>query len=50
MAILCAYAPTAKAPPSVMSSFFEELQDCLDSVPQDDTLLILVVFNAHVGV
>jgi len=23
--ILCAYAPTAKAPPSVKSSFFEEL-------------------------
>jgi len=27
--IVCAYAHTAKAPPSVTSSFFEELQDCL---------------------
>jgi len=32
------------------SFFFEELQDCLDSVPQDDTLLILGDFNVHVGV
>ena len=48
--ILCAYAPTTKAPPSVKSSFIEELQDCLDSVPQDDTLLIMGDFNARVGV
>jgi len=48
--VLCAYAPTAKAPPSVKTSFFEQLQDCLDSVPRDDTLLILGDFNAHVGV
>jgi len=45
--LLCAYAPTANDPPSVKSSFFEELQDCLDSVPQGDTLLML---NARVGI
>ena len=44
------YAPTTTAPPSVKASFFEQLQDYLDSVPQDDTLLILGDFNAHVGV
>ena len=42
--ILCAHAHT---PLSVKLSFFENLQDCL--VPQDDTLLILGDFNAHVG-
>jgi len=48
--VLCAYAPTAKVPPSVKTSFFEKLQDCLDNVPRDDTLLILGDFNAHIGV
>ena len=31
--VLCAYAPAAKAPPSVKTSFFKQLQDCLDSTP-----------------
>ena len=48
--ILCAFAPTARFPPSVKYSFIEESQDCLGSVPQDDTLLILGDFNVCVDV
>jgi len=34
----------------VKSSFIKELQDCLDGVPQGDTLLMLGDFNVCVGV
>ena len=33
--IVCAYAPTAKAPPAVRSQF---LEDTLDDIPKGDTL------------
>ena len=45
----CAYAPTAKTPPAVRSQFLEQLQDVLDDIPQDDTLVMLSDFNARVG-
>ena len=52
--IICIYclhiSPTIKAPPGVRSTFLEDLQDTLDSVPQGDTLLLLGDFNARVGV
>ena len=50
MTIICAYAPTAKAPLGVRSQFLEQLQDTLDDVPQDDTLVMLGDFNTRVGV
>ena len=47
--IVCAYAPTAKAPPAVRSQFLEQLQDTLDDVHLGDTLVMLGDFNARVG-
>ena len=47
--IVCVYAPTAKAPPTVRYSFLEQLQNTLDDVPQGDTLVMLGDFNARVG-
>ena len=47
--IVCAYAPTAKAPPTVRSQFLEQLQDTLDDVPLGDTLVVLGDFNVRVG-
>ena len=49
-AIVCVYAPSAKAFPTVRSQFLEQLQDTLDDVPQGDTLVMLGDFNARVGV
>ena len=39
--VVCAYAPTAKALPSVKVNFNSELQDTLDKVPRIDVLLLL---------
>ena len=50
LTIICVYAPTMKVPPEVKSQFFKQLQDALDDVPQSDTLVMLVDFNARVGV
>ena len=50
LTVLCAYAPTAKAPPSVKEKFFTELQDTIDKVPPTDLLVVLGDFNARVGV
>ena len=47
--IVCAYAPTAKAPPTVRSQFLEQLQDTLDDIPQGDTLVMLGDFSARIG-
>ena len=47
--IVCAYAPTAKAPPAVRLQFLEQLQDALDDIPKGDTLVMLGDFNARVG-
>ena len=49
MSVVCAYAPTAKAPPGIKAKFTDELQDALDRVPVDDILLALGYFNARVG-
>ena len=48
--VICAYAPTARAPPEVKSKFSGELQDTLDKVSQKDVLVVLGDFNARVGV
>ena len=47
--IICAYAPTAKAPLAVRLQFLEQLQDALDDIPKGDTLVMLGDFNARVG-
>jgi len=47
LTIICAYAPTAKAPTSVKSRFLEQLQD---GIPSSDFLVLVGDFNARVGV
>lgn len=47
---MCVYAPTARAPPGVKASFFDDLQDVLDKVSAQDKLVVLGDFNARVGV
>ena len=48
--VVCAYAPTARAPPGVKAQFCLDLQDILDKTPQNDILVVLGDFNARVGV
>ena len=47
--IVCAYAPTDKAPPAVRLQFLEQLQDTLDDIPKGNTLVILGDFNARIS-
>ena len=46
---MCAYAPTAKAPPSIKLKFYDDLQDTIDRIPHNDILVMLGDFNARVG-
>ena len=48
--VICAYVPTAAAPPGVQSKFRYDLHDSIDAFPQDDSLVLLGDFNARVGV
>ena len=50
LSIVCAYAPTARAPPGVKDQFSSDLQETLDQIPQSDILVVLGDFNARVGV
>ena len=50
MSIICAYAPTSRAPSGVKAHFCSDLQDTLDKIPQNDILVVLGDFNARVGV
>ena len=50
MTVVCAYAPTAKAPPSIKQIFYSDLQDTIDKTPRTDVLVILGDFNAQVGI
>lgn len=50
MSVLCAYAPTAKTPPSVKLKFYTDLQDTIDVIPHSDLLFMLGDFNARVRV
>ena len=47
--IICVYAPTAKALPTVKSRFSEQLQDVLDGVRNNDFLVLVSDFNLRVG-
>lgn len=49
VSVVCAYAPTAKAPPGIVQKFMEDLQDAIDKIPTSDVLLLLGDFNACVG-
>ena len=49
MTVICAYAPTARAPQEVKSKFSRELQDTRDKVSQKDVLVVLGDFNAKMG-
>lgn len=50
VSVVCAYAPTAKAPPGIKEKFYSDLQDTIDKIPQNDVLVMLGDFNARVGV
>ena len=50
VSVVCAYAPTAKAPPGIKQKFYSDLQDTIDKIPQNDILLMLGDFNVRVGV
>ena len=47
---MCAYAPTAKAPPSIKLKSYDYLQDTIDRISHNDILVMLGDFNARVGV
>ena len=47
--IVSAYAPTHRSTQEKKDEFFADLQSTLDSVPEDDVLLLLGDFNARVG-
>lgn len=49
LSVVCAYAPTAKAP-GMKAKFCSDLQDTLDQIPQNDILVVLSDFSARVGV
>ena len=48
--VWCTYAPTAKAPTSIKLKCYDDLQDTIDRIPQNDILVMLSDFNARVGV
>ena len=50
VSVVCAYASTAKAPPSTKLQFYDNLQDTIDRIPHNDILVMLGDFNARVGV
>ena len=50
VSIVCAYAPTAKAPPDIKQTFYLDLQDTIDKIPTTDVLVMLGDFNARVGI
>ena len=50
LSVVCAYDPTARAPPGMKAKYFSDLQDTLDQIPQNDILVVLGDFNARVGV
>ena len=47
---VCAYAPTAKAPPSIKLKFYDYLKDSIDRIQHNDILVMLGDFNTRVGV
>ena len=49
ISIVSVYAPTAKAPPTIMQKFMDDLQDTVDKISPSDVLLLLGDFNARVG-
>ena len=49
ISIISVYAPTAKAPPTVMQKFMDDLQDTVDKISPLDVLILLGDFNARVG-
>ena len=50
ISVVCAYAPTAKAPPGIKRTFYTDLQDTIDKIPRNYILVTLRDFNARVGV
>ena len=46
--VVC-YAPTFRTPRDKKDLFFDQLQECLSSIPRGHQVIILGDFNAHVG-
>ena len=47
---MCAYQPTAKAPPGIKIKFYDDLQDTINRISHNDVLVMLGDFNSRVGV
>lgn len=47
--MISAYAPTLTNPDDAKEKFYEDLHRLVSSTPQSEKLIILGVFNAHVG-
>ena len=43
------YAPTVAAPCGVRLQFRHDLEDVIDTVPQDELLVLLEGFNTRIG-
>ena len=50
VSVVCVYAPTAKAPPGIKQTFYSDLQDTIDKIPESDVLVMLGDFSARVGI
>ena len=49
VSVVCAYAPTTKAPPSIKLKFYDDLQDTIGRILRNDILVMLGDFNARMG-
>ena len=47
--VIQVYAPTNKAEEAEVEQFYEDLQDLLELIPQNDVLFIIGDWNAKVG-
>ena len=49
LTVICAYAPTHRSAEGAKENFFSDLQEAIDSTSENDVLMIVGDFNAHVS-